>query len=197
MYFHPSLRQLWHVSVSAERIQLANPKEKHLLETLFCWLSEFTCLKEISCCWGTWCAVLLWTEYGDISPASSLFSVKLWPPGNLQLVNITENTSNLTWSLNISSHYLAGEREYQVRYRHVTQPQEVSAEGETGMSYHMSPRWILVLFMSPKTCSWSSSQDVTSFGEAGERMTAPVLLSMSAAARVWWWQGDRWGSCFT
>lgn len=86
------------------------------------------------------CSPVMDTVYGDISPASSLFSVKLWPPGNLQLVNITENTSNLTWSLNISSHYLAGEREYQVRYRHVTQPQEVSAEGETGMSYHMSPR---------------------------------------------------------
>lgn len=154
-------------------------------------------LKEMSCCWGAWCAVLLWTEYGDISPASSLFSVKLRPPGNLQLANITENTSNLTWSLNISSHYLEGSREYQVRYRHVSQSWEVSTEGETGMWYHMNPGWILVLFMPPKTCSWASSQDVTSFGEAGERMTAPTLLSVSPAARVWWWQGGRWGSYFT
>ncbi|NWU40475.1 IL2RB protein, partial [Hylia prasina] len=51
-------------------------------------------------------------------------NIKLRPPENLQLVNITENTSNLTWSLNISSHYLDGLREYQVRYRHVSQPQE-------------------------------------------------------------------------
>ncbi|NWH97180.1 IL2RB protein, partial [Tichodroma muraria] len=51
-------------------------------------------------------------------------NIKLRPPGNLQLVNITENTSNLTWSLNISSHYLDGLREYQVRYRHMSQSWE-------------------------------------------------------------------------
>ncbi|NXK63354.1 IL2RB protein, partial [Sylvietta virens] len=51
-------------------------------------------------------------------------NIKLRPPGNLQLVNITENTSNLTWRLNISSHYLEGMREYQVRYRHVSQSWE-------------------------------------------------------------------------
>ncbi|NXS01642.1 IL2RB protein, partial [Oxylabes madagascariensis] len=71
---------------------------------------------------------------------SSLFPVKLRPPGNLQLVNITENTSNLTWSLNISSHYLEGMREYQVRYRHVSQSWEVSTEGETGMCYRVTVR---------------------------------------------------------
>ncbi|NXI11627.1 IL2RB protein, partial [Irena cyanogastra] len=54
-------------------------------------------------------------------------NIKLRPPGDLRLVNITENTSNLTWSLNISSHYLHGEREYQVRYRHVSQPWEEAA----------------------------------------------------------------------
>lgn len=54
-------------------------------------------------------------------------NIKLRPPGNLQLVNITENTSNLTWSLNISSHYLDGKREYQVRYRHVSQTWEEAA----------------------------------------------------------------------
>ncbi|NWW30077.1 IL2RB protein, partial [Panurus biarmicus] len=78
-------------------------------------------------------------------------NIKLRPPGNLQLVNITENTSNLTWSLNISSHYLDGMREYQVRYRLVSQ-------------------------------SW---KDVTSFGEAAERMTAPIPLSVSPAAKSW------------
>ncbi|NXG54203.1 IL2RB protein, partial [Hemiprocne comata] len=50
----------------------------------------------------------------DFSP---LENIKLRPPGNLQLVSRTDNTYNLTWSLNISSHYLYGEREYQVRYR--------------------------------------------------------------------------------
>ncbi|NXQ60137.1 IL2RB protein, partial [Anthoscopus minutus] len=54
-------------------------------------------------------------------------NIKLRPPGNLQLVNITENTSNLTWSLNISSHYLDGMREYQVRYRHMSQSWEEAA----------------------------------------------------------------------
>ncbi|NXO66871.1 IL2RB protein, partial [Phainopepla nitens] len=54
-------------------------------------------------------------------------NIKLRPPGNLQLVNVTENTSNLTWSLNISSHYLDGMREYQVRYRHVSQSWEEAA----------------------------------------------------------------------
>ncbi|XP_015484174.1 interleukin-2 receptor subunit beta [Parus major] len=54
-------------------------------------------------------------------------NIKLRPPENLQLVNITENTSNLTWSLTISSHYLDGMREYQVRYRHVAQSWEEAA----------------------------------------------------------------------
>ncbi|XP_005039842.1 PREDICTED: interleukin-2 receptor subunit beta [Ficedula albicollis] len=60
----------------------------------------------------------------DFSPFEN---IKLRPPGNLQLANITENTSNLTWSLNISSHYLDGMREYQVRYRHVSQSWEEAA----------------------------------------------------------------------
>ncbi|XP_064511049.1 interleukin-2 receptor subunit beta isoform X2 [Pseudopipra pipra] len=55
---------------------------------------------------------------------SPLANIKLRPPENLHLVNITENTSNLTWSLNISSHYLNGEREYQVRYRNMSQSWE-------------------------------------------------------------------------
>ncbi|NXQ83541.1 IL2RB protein, partial [Nyctibius grandis] len=57
----------------------------------------------------------------DFSP---LANIKLRPPGNLQLVSKTENTYNLTWSLNISSHYLDGEREYQVRYRTTSQSWE-------------------------------------------------------------------------
>ncbi|NWZ62574.1 IL2RB protein, partial [Acrocephalus arundinaceus] len=60
----------------------------------------------------------------EIKNFNPFANIKLRPPGNLQLVNITENTSNLTWSLNISSHYLDGVREYQVRYRHVSQSWE-------------------------------------------------------------------------
>ncbi|KAM9293021.1 interleukin-2 receptor subunit beta [Morus bassanus] len=53
-----------------------------------------------------------------------LANIKLRPPGNLQLVSKTDNTYNLTWSLNVSSHYLKGEREYQVRYRTTSQSWE-------------------------------------------------------------------------
>ncbi|NWW24756.1 IL2RB protein, partial [Falcunculus frontatus] len=60
----------------------------------------------------------------QIEDFNPLENIKLRPPGNLQLVNITEKTSNLTWSLNISSHYLEKYREYQVRYRHVSQSWE-------------------------------------------------------------------------
>ncbi|XP_042693939.1 interleukin-2 receptor subunit beta [Centrocercus urophasianus] len=57
----------------------------------------------------------------DFSP---LQNIKLWPPGNLQLFSKAENTYNLTWSLNISSHYLNGERQYEVRYRTTSQSWE-------------------------------------------------------------------------
>ncbi|NXJ81153.1 IL2RB protein, partial [Trogon melanurus] len=53
-----------------------------------------------------------------------LANIKLRPPGNLQLVTNTESSYNLTWNLNVSSHYLDGLREYQVRYRNTSQPQE-------------------------------------------------------------------------
>ncbi|KAM4782114.1 interleukin-2 receptor subunit beta isoform 1-T1 [Cyanocitta cristata] len=63
----------------------------------------------------------------EIKNFNPFANIKLRPPGNLQLANITENTSNLTWSLNISSHYLEGSREYQVRYRHMSQSWEEAA----------------------------------------------------------------------
>ncbi|NWT86983.1 IL2RB protein, partial [Lanius ludovicianus] len=63
----------------------------------------------------------------EIKNFNPFANIKLRPPGNLQLANITENTSNLTWSLNISSHYLKGSREYQVRYRHMSQSWEEAA----------------------------------------------------------------------
>ncbi|NWI82673.1 IL2RB protein, partial [Dryoscopus gambensis] len=74
-------------------------------------------------------------------------NIKLRPPGNLQLVNITENTSNLTWSLNISSHYLEGRREYQVRYRHVSQ----SWEEALNLPIEQDQMWVNVERLSPNS----------------------------------------------
>ncbi|XP_025895688.1 interleukin-2 receptor subunit beta [Nothoprocta perdicaria] len=55
-----------------------------------------------------------------------LSNIKLRPPGDLQLIRKSEDTYNLTWTLNISSHYLEGEREYQVQYRTIRQPWEAA-----------------------------------------------------------------------
>ncbi|KGL83780.1 Interleukin-2 receptor subunit beta, partial [Tinamus guttatus] len=55
-----------------------------------------------------------------------LSNIKLRPPGNLQLIRKTKDTYNLTWTMNISSHYLDGEREYQVQYRTIRQPWEAA-----------------------------------------------------------------------
>ncbi|NWI37452.1 IL2RB protein, partial [Picathartes gymnocephalus] len=74
-------------------------------------------------------------------------NIKLRPPGNLHLVNITENTSNLTWSLNISSHYLDGTREYQVRYRHVSQ----SWEEATNLPIEQDQMWTNFERLSPNS----------------------------------------------
>lgn len=59
---------------------------------------------------------------------SPLHNIKLWPPEDLQVFTKAKNTYNLTWSLNISSHYLSGERQYEVRYRTTSQSWE---EAET------------------------------------------------------------------
>ncbi|NXI92573.1 IL2RB protein, partial [Psophia crepitans] len=80
----------------------------------------------------------------DFSP---LANIKLRPPGNLQLVSKTENTYNLTWSLNISSHYLDGEREYQVRYRTTSQSWE-EAKNFTIMHDQM---WVVFRSLSPNS----------------------------------------------
>ncbi|NXA06680.1 IL2RB protein, partial [Sapayoa aenigma] len=76
-----------------------------------------------------------------------LANIKLRPPGNLHLVNITENTSNLTWSLNISSYYLNGEREYQVRYRRVSQ----SWEEATNLPIEHDQMWANFERLSPNS----------------------------------------------
>ncbi|NXH72735.1 IL2RB protein, partial [Hydrobates tethys] len=78
----------------------------------------------------------------DFSPLSN---IKLRPPGNLQLVSKTENTYNLTWSLNISSHYLDGEREYQVRYRTTSQ----SWEEARNFTIVQDQMWVVFESLSP------------------------------------------------
>lgn len=80
----------------------------------------------------------------DFNPFAN---IKLRPPENLQLVNITENTSNLTWSLNISSHYLNGKREYQVRYRHVSQSWEEAAN----LPIEQDQMWVNFERLSPNS----------------------------------------------
>ncbi|NXW44941.1 IL2RB protein, partial [Nyctiprogne leucopyga] len=76
---------------------------------------------------------------------SPLANIKLRPPGNLQLVSRTENTYNLTWSLNISSHYLDGEREYQVRYRTTSQ----SWEEAKSFTIVQDQMWMVFESLSP------------------------------------------------
>ncbi|NXF42751.1 IL2RB protein, partial [Oceanites oceanicus] len=76
---------------------------------------------------------------------SPLANIKLRPPGNLQLISKTENTYNLTWSLNISSHYLDGEREYQVRYRTTSQ----SWEEARNFTIVQDQMWVVFESLSP------------------------------------------------
>ncbi|NXW58418.1 IL2RB protein, partial [Eurystomus gularis] len=78
----------------------------------------------------------------DFSP---LANIKLRPPGNLQLFNKTENTYNLTWSLNISSHYLVGKREYQVRYRTTSQSWEEAKD----FTITQDQMWMVFQSLSP------------------------------------------------
>ncbi|NXW33155.1 IL2RB protein, partial [Phaetusa simplex] len=81
----------------------------------------------------------------DFSP---LENIKLRPPGNLQLIHKTENTYNLTWTLNISSHYLDGEREYQVRYRNTSLFWE-EAENFTILTIEQDQMWMMFESLSP------------------------------------------------
>ncbi|XP_065535067.1 interleukin-2 receptor subunit beta isoform X1 [Lathamus discolor] len=83
----------------------------------------------------------------QIEDFSPLANIKLRPPSNLQVVHKTENTYNLTWSLNISSHYLEGEREYQVRYRNTTESWQ-EARNFTIMQDQM---WVVFESLSPNT----------------------------------------------
>ncbi|KFO81681.1 Interleukin-2 receptor subunit beta, partial [Cuculus canorus] len=81
----------------------------------------------------------------QIEDFSPLANIKLRPPGNLQLARKTENTYNLTWSLNISSHYLDGEREYQVRYRTTSQ----SWEEAKNFTIVQDQMWVVFESLSP------------------------------------------------
>ncbi|NWS68234.1 IL2RB protein, partial [Crotophaga sulcirostris] len=78
----------------------------------------------------------------DFSP---LANIKLRPPGNLHLIRKTENTYNLTWSLNISSHYLEGLREYQVQYRTTSQ----SWEEAKNFTIVQDQMWVVFESLSP------------------------------------------------
>ncbi|NXS73933.1 IL2RB protein, partial [Pandion haliaetus] len=81
----------------------------------------------------------------QIEDFSPLANIKLRPPEDLQLVRKTENTYNLTWSLNISSHYLDGEREYQVRYRTTSQ----SWEEARNFTILQDQMWVVFESLSP------------------------------------------------
>ncbi|NXR13163.1 IL2RB protein, partial [Semnornis frantzii] len=74
-----------------------------------------------------------------------LVNIKLRPPGNLQIVSRKENSYNFTWSLNISSHYLDGEREYQVRYRTTSQ----SWEEATNLTIVQDQTWVVFESLTP------------------------------------------------
>ncbi|NXJ57268.1 IL2RB protein, partial [Spizaetus tyrannus] len=76
-----------------------------------------------------------------------LANIKLRPPEDLQLVSKTENTYNLTWSLKISSHYLNGEREYQVRYRATSQ----SWEEARNFTILQDQMWVVFESLSPNS----------------------------------------------
>ncbi|KFQ83429.1 Interleukin-2 receptor subunit beta, partial [Phoenicopterus ruber ruber] len=81
-------------------------------------------------------------QIGDFDP---LANIKLRPPGNLQLFSKNGTTYNLTWSLNISSHYLDGEREYQVRYRTTSQ----SWEEARSFTIVQDQMWVVFESLSP------------------------------------------------
>ncbi|XP_067998474.1 interleukin-2 receptor subunit beta [Melanerpes formicivorus] len=121
-----------------------------------------------------------------------LANIKLRPPGNLQLVSRNENTYNLTWSLNISSHYLEGEREYQVRYRTTSQ----SWEEARNFTILQDQMWVVFESLSPNskyeaavrarpsassTCKgvwsdWSETILWSTHAEETSRTVLPVLV---------------------
>ncbi|NXI42030.1 IL2RB protein, partial [Galbula dea] len=120
-----------------------------------------------------------------------LANIKLRPPGDLQLFSKTENTYNLTWSLNISSHYLDGEREYQVRYRTTSQSWE-EARNFTIMQDQM---WVVLERLSPNlkyeaavrarpsaqsTCKgvWSDWSETILWRTHADQTSRPVLPAL-------------------
>uniref|UniRef100_A0A452HEM5 Fibronectin type-III domain-containing protein n=1 Tax=Gopherus agassizii TaxID=38772 RepID=A0A452HEM5_9SAUR len=53
-------------------------------------------------------------------------NIQLRPPDNLQVVNTSDSTCNLTWRIPISSHYLNNRREFEVWCRDRTKPRETA-----------------------------------------------------------------------
>ncbi|XP_032635079.1 interleukin-2 receptor subunit beta isoform X2 [Chelonoidis abingdonii] len=53
-------------------------------------------------------------------------NIQLRPPDNLQVVNTSDSTCNLTWRIPISSHYLNNRREFEVWCRDCTKPRETA-----------------------------------------------------------------------
>uniref|UniRef100_A0A8C3KQH1 Interleukin-2 receptor subunit beta n=1 Tax=Calidris pygmaea TaxID=425635 RepID=A0A8C3KQH1_9CHAR len=130
----------------------------------------------------------------DFSP---LENIKLWPPGNLQLINKTENTYNLTWSLNISSHYLDGEREYQVRYRNTRQ----SWEEAKNFTIAQDQMWVVFECLSPNlkyeaavrarpsgsgTCKgvWSDWSETILWRTHADQTSGPVLPALLVSSCI-------------
>nr|XP_009682598.1 PREDICTED: interleukin-2 receptor subunit beta isoform X1 [Struthio camelus australis] len=128
---------------------------------------------------------------------SPLANIKLRPPENLQLIRNTEDTYNLTWTLNISSHYLDGEREYQVRFRTTSQPWE-EARIVTIVQDQM---WVVFESLSPNlkyeaavrakpgassTCKgvWSNWSETILWRTHGNKIFFPVLPALIASTCI-------------
>ncbi|NWI16861.1 IL2RB protein, partial [Crypturellus soui] len=118
-----------------------------------------------------------------------LSNIKLRPPGNLQLIRKTKDSYNLTWTMNISSHYLDGEREYQVQYRTIRQPWEAAK------TYNIvqDQMWVMFEKLSPNlkyeaavrakpsassTCKgvWSDWSETILWRTHADQTSFPVLL---------------------
>uniref|UniRef100_A0A674IP99 Interleukin 2 receptor subunit beta n=1 Tax=Terrapene triunguis TaxID=2587831 RepID=A0A674IP99_9SAUR len=76
-----------------------------------------------------------------------LFPVQLRPPDNLQVVNTSDSSCNLTWRIPVSSHYLKNKREFEVWCRDRSKPQE-----EAEPPYCKEPQdqeWVRIENLSP------------------------------------------------
>ncbi|NXA39513.1 IL2RB protein, partial [Eudromia elegans] len=126
-----------------------------------------------------------------------LSNIKLRPPGNLQLIRKTKDTYNLTWTLNISSHYLDGVREYQVQYRNIRQPWEAART----FNIVQDQMWVMFEKLSPNlkyeaavrakpsassTCKgvWSDWSETILWRTHADQTSFPVLPVLIASTCV-------------